>query len=74
MNIIKFSVYTIIGAGIWNAFLTYVGIILKNNWEEVLKYSTAIDIVVVAGLFIVCVYLIYKLAKGYKEKKTSKNS
>ncbi|NTW32816.1 MAG: DedA family protein, partial [Bacteroidetes bacterium] len=30
MNIIKFSVYTIIGAGIWNAFLTYVGIILKN--------------------------------------------
>jgi membrane protein DedA with SNARE-associated domain len=53
MNIIKFSVFTIIGASIWNSFLTYIGCVLKNNWAEVMKYSHIIDIVVVlllAGL------------------------
>src|SRR5271157_1604454 len=42
MNIWKFSIYTIIGAGLWNTFLTYVGIKLKSNWDEVLKYSSII--------------------------------
>jgi len=69
MNIWKFSIYTIIGAGMWNAFLTYVGIKLGENWNEVLKYSTIIDIVIVACLFIICIYFSYKLFKGYKNKK-----
>ena len=72
MNLIKFSIYTIIGAGMWNAFLTFVGIKLGKNWDEVLKYSTVIDIFIVAAMFIVCVYLAYKIFKGYKNKKTSK--
>ena len=50
MNIVKFSVFTIIGAGMWNAFLAYMGYILKNNWAEVMKYSHVIDIVVVMFL------------------------
>jgi membrane protein DedA with SNARE-associated domain len=50
MNLIKFSIFTIIGAGLWNSFLTYVGCVLKNNWAEVMKYSHIIDIVVVAIL------------------------
>ena len=71
MNLIKFSIYTIIGAGMWNAFLTYVGIKLGENWNEVLKYSTVIDIVIVAGLFIVSVYFAYKLFVEYKNKRIS---
>jgi membrane protein DedA with SNARE-associated domain len=50
MNLVKFSIFTIIGAGLWNSFLTYVGCVLKNNWAEVMKYSHIIDIVVVAIL------------------------
>jgi membrane protein DedA with SNARE-associated domain len=69
MNIWKFSLYTIIGAGIWNAFLTYVGIKLGTNWEEVLKYSGVIDIVVVAALLIICIYAAYKLYHGYRRNK-----
>jgi membrane protein DedA with SNARE-associated domain len=70
MNVLKFSIYTIIGAGLWNAFLTYVGLTLKSNWKEVMKYSTIIDMVVVVGLAIVIVYTAYKL---YQAKKTNKS-
>jgi len=47
MNIFKFSIYTIVGAGIWNAFLTVVGYYLKEHWMEVRKYSEIADIIVV---------------------------
>ena len=47
MSVIKFSIYTIIGAAIWNAFLTYVGYYLKDNWMTVRKYGEIADIVVV---------------------------
>ena len=50
MKIWKFCLYTIIGAACWNAILTYVGITLKSNWDEILKYSSAIDMVVVVGV------------------------
>jgi len=60
MNIVKFSIFTIIGAGIWNAFLTYVGFVLKSNWDEVMKYSHIIDIVVVLFLLAIVVFYIYR--------------
>jgi membrane protein DedA with SNARE-associated domain len=69
MNIWKFSIYTIIGAGLWNTFLTYIGIKLKSNWDVVLKYSSVIDIVVVLMLGVVCIYAAYKLNKAYRKSK-----
>jgi len=68
MNIWKFSIYTIIGAGLWNTFLTFVGIKLKNNWDVVLKYSSVIDIVVVLFIVLICIYAGYKLYKARKKK------
>jgi membrane protein DedA with SNARE-associated domain len=66
MNILKFSIFTIIGAGIWNFFLTYVGFVLKKNWAEVMKYSHLIDIAVVLLLLsLVCLYI----ARHLKKKK-----
>jgi len=65
MNVVKFSIFTIIGAGIWNAILTYAGFVLKSNWEEVMKYSHIIDIVVVLFLLaIVGLYMHRHLKKG----------
>jgi membrane protein DedA with SNARE-associated domain len=66
MNIVKFSIFTIIGAGIWNSFLTYVGYVLKSNWAEVMKYSHIIDIVVVA--FLVGLVGLY-IARHLKKKQ-----
>jgi membrane protein DedA with SNARE-associated domain len=60
MNLWKFSLYTIVGAALWNGFLAWVGYRLKDNWEEVMKYSHVADIVVVASLGLTIGYFVYK--------------
>jgi membrane protein DedA with SNARE-associated domain len=50
MNLVRFSIYTIIGAGLWNAFLTVCGFYLRKNWEVVMQYSRIVDIAVLAIL------------------------
>jgi membrane protein DedA with SNARE-associated domain len=68
MNLWKFSIYTILGAGLWNSFLTYVGFKLKENWTEVMTYSHTIDIVVVAVLGIAFLYYAYKIYLNLTKK------
>ena len=70
MNIWKFIIYTILGAGMWNAFLTYVGFKLKENWTEVMTYSHTIDIVVVAVLGMAFLYYAYKVYINLTKKDT----
>jgi len=70
MNLWKFCIYTIIGAGLWNSFLTYVGFKLKENWTEVMKYSHTIDIVVVAVLGLAFLYYAYKIYLNLTKKNT----
>jgi membrane protein DedA with SNARE-associated domain len=64
MNLLKFSIYTIIGAGIWNSFLTCAGYYLKTRWEEVMQYSHTIDIVVVIILGGAALYYAYEIIKS----------
>ncbi len=59
MNIVKFSIYTIIGAGIWNAFLAYVGYYLKDNWLTVRKYGEIADVIVIALMLIAIAFFVY---------------
>ncbi|MBI1979092.1 MAG: DedA family protein [Candidatus Aenigmarchaeota archaeon] len=47
MNITKFSIYTFIGSIPWNFLLLYVGVILRQNWELLLRYTTILDVIVV---------------------------
>jgi membrane protein DedA with SNARE-associated domain len=68
MNIWKFIIYTVLGAGLWNSFLTYVGFKLKQNWTEVMKYSHIIDIVVVGVLGIAFLYYVYKIYLNLTKK------
>jgi membrane protein DedA with SNARE-associated domain len=71
MNIVKFCIYTIAGAGLWNAFLTYMGYLLQKKWTEIMKYSHIVDIVVVALLIIFVIYYIYKFYSNHKERKAN---
>ena len=71
MNLWKFSIYTILGAGLWNSFLTYVGFKLKENWQEVMVYSHTIDIVVVAVLGLAFLYYAYKIYINLTQKPSS---
>jgi membrane protein DedA with SNARE-associated domain len=63
MNIFTFLIFTIIGAGLWNAFLSFCGFFLKQNWEVVMKYSHLVDIAVVLILLGGILYFIFKHMK-----------
>ncbi|HOV10639.1 MAG TPA: DedA family protein [Bacteroidales bacterium] len=71
MNLMKFSIYTTLGACMWNTILTIAGYYLKENWDQIMKYSHIIDYVIVAVLVIILVYYGYKL---YQNRKKSKNA
>jgi membrane protein DedA with SNARE-associated domain len=60
MNLVRFSIYTIIGAGLWNAFLTVCGFYLRKNWEVVMQYSRIVDIAVLAILVFGIIFFIKK--------------
>jgi membrane protein DedA with SNARE-associated domain len=58
MNLWRFSIYTILGAGGWNCFLTWLGLHLGRHWESIQRYSKPIDIVVLALLLVAVVYFV----------------
>ncbi len=67
MNIYKFIIFTLIGASIWNTFLTWVGYVLRENWTEVMKYSHVIDVFVLIIMAIIFIYFGFKLFKDHKK-------
>jgi membrane protein DedA with SNARE-associated domain len=68
MNIYKFAIFTIIGAGLWNSFLAYTGFYLKSNWEVVMIYSRIVDIAVILILTGLFAYYIYRHLKKRRRK------
>jgi membrane protein DedA with SNARE-associated domain len=60
MNLLKFCLYTLIGATMWNTLLLYLGFKLQEHINDILKYRTAID-VSIAGLLVVGVIAWYWL-------------
>lgn len=64
MNIWSFLILTIIGAGMWNTILCYVGITLRSNWVVVMKYSKIIDaIVILAILLLILIFIRSRIRK-----------
>jgi membrane protein DedA with SNARE-associated domain len=68
MNIFKFIIFTVLGAGLWNTFLCYMGMILKSKWKMIMNYSHYIDAVIVIGILAVLAFFIYKQVKRMQAK------
>jgi membrane protein DedA with SNARE-associated domain len=68
MKILKFALYTVVGACLWNTFLATVGVYLKQNWERVVKYSSILDIVVIILIISVIILFIYRHTKRRNER------
>ncbi|MBI4683216.1 MAG: DedA family protein [Nitrospirae bacterium] len=65
MNHFKFSLYTLMGAGIWVTILTYIGYFIGENQELIMKYSHQALI----GVVIVSCVIIYFYIRAHKKKK-----
>ena len=64
MRLPGFVLFTVIGAGLWNSFLTWCGYTLKKNWDAVMRFSHLIDIAVVVILaLLLALYLIRHLRR-----------
>jgi membrane protein DedA with SNARE-associated domain len=70
MNFVVFSLYTLIGALIWNALLTYLGYLMGANWEVVGMYLSKYEgVILVLAVVAVVVYI----GRGIYRRTTSKN-
>lgn len=64
LPLVTFSLLTFSGSFLWSVFLTYVGVILGENWEVLRPVFRQFDIVIVAlGVVLVVWYVRRKLAK-----------
>jgi membrane protein DedA with SNARE-associated domain len=70
MKLGKFVIYTIIGAGLWNAFLTVVGFYLRDNWLTVRKYGEIADLIVIVLILAVVVFF----ALQYRRRRRQRSS
>jgi len=58
MNHLKFSLYTLLGAGIWVTILTWIGYFIGQNQELIMKYShQALLGVVVFSIILIAIYV-----------------
>ncbi|HOV22087.1 MAG TPA: DedA family protein [bacterium] len=64
MNLFIFSVYTIVGAGIWVSILTFLGYFIGDKKDLIKKYSNEITILII--IFVVIITLVYWIY--YKKK------
>lgn len=69
MNHVKFSLYTLFGAGIWVTVLTYIGYFIGANHELVMQYSHQALI----GVVIASVVIIYFYVRAHKKKQAARD-
>jgi membrane protein DedA with SNARE-associated domain len=69
MPLVPFSVVTLIGATLWNTFLLVCGMLLRDRWPLVQKYSHQIDIVVVVGILAGLVWFFIKRRRELKAEE-----
>jgi membrane protein DedA with SNARE-associated domain len=50
MRLLPFCLFTVVGAALWNSFLTWCGFALRANWDAVLRYARLVDVGVLVVL------------------------
>ena len=50
MNLVRFTLYTAIGAAVWNTVLITAGYLLRDNWDSVEPILSVVQYVVIAAI------------------------
>jgi membrane protein DedA with SNARE-associated domain len=64
MSLAPFILYTAVGACLWNGFLAYCGVRLKENWRIIQHYTHILDYVVLACLLAGLAYFVWKFREA----------
>ena len=73
-NFVKFSIYTFLGSLILNSMLTYIGILLGNNWKNIDKYAIYLDIVAACVIVGFIIWFVVKVRRRNKSRQESEIS
>lgn len=68
MNLASFTLYTALGAGIWNGILALLGYIFHENMDMINHYSHEIGLIILVAVVLVAAFYIYKFFRA-KQKK-----
>lgn len=68
MNMVKFSLYTLCGAALWNGFLAWLGYQLGANWHTIKQYTEVIDIIIAVAIVGVMIHFFHKRYKANSKK------
>ena len=69
MNVFEFSIFTLLGAGIWNSILLWIGYVLEKNWQLVYHYAEYVDMFIILVLAIALVYYITCIVSERKKRR-----
>lgn len=69
MNIGAFTIYTILGAGIWNAVLALVGYLAHGQADLINQYSHELSLIILGLLILVTVYFTIRYLIRKRKKK-----
>jgi membrane protein DedA with SNARE-associated domain len=64
MNLVKFSIYTFLGALPWSAGLAYAGYVAGEHWEEIRAVMRPWDIPIVLVCMVLVGIFVYRKAKA----------
>lgn len=60
MPLLPFVLSTLAGATLWNSFLLWLGMVLRENWPVILRYSHYIDLLVIILTIVTLVIFLYR--------------
>ncbi|MBS3105553.1 DedA family protein [Candidatus Woesearchaeota archaeon] len=67
MSLQKFTIYTFVGATIWNLILLYAGFKLGEHWDKIHEFSKELDIMFVIAVVLFFAYFVWKHHKKHKK-------
>ncbi|MBI1971823.1 MAG: DedA family protein [Candidatus Aenigmarchaeota archaeon] len=60
MRLSRFITSTLVGATAWNTLLLWAGVLLRENWNLVTKYSEGLDIAIVLAVLLGAAFVAWK--------------
>ncbi len=69
MRLVPFCFYTIVGAAAWNGILVLCGVVLRRNWDTVMRYSKWLDIAALVLLGSLVAFVVVRHLKRRRHRE-----
>jgi membrane protein DedA with SNARE-associated domain len=60
MPMSRFVLFTALGSGLWNGLMSYIGVILGENWTKLLVFVKQYELFMLTALVVVAVLFVFK--------------